>query len=107
MNDKAKIVLIILLVSFWGCTMHKYFENFDFAGFWDDDEYALKEYVSNPASDGQIESIQEELGYKLPGSYVQLMKLHNGGMPRKNCFRTDEPTSWAKDHVAITGIFGI
>ena len=28
-------------------------------------------------------------------------------IPVNTCFPTDVPTSWAKDHVAITGIFGI
>ena len=83
------------------------FEGFDFTNFWDDDEYALKEYVSDPPSDELIASVEAELGYKLPASYIWLMKQHNGGMPVNTCFPTDEPTSWAEDHVAITGIFGI
>lgn len=28
-------------------------------------------------------------------------------MPNNTCFRTLEPTSWAPDHIAITGIHGI
>ncbi len=83
------------------------FEGFDFTEFWDDSEYALKEYVSDPPSDELIASVEEELGYKLPESYIWLMKRHNGGMPKNTCYPTDEPTSWAEDHVAITGIFGI
>ena len=35
------------------------------------------------------------------------MKRHNGGIPVNDCYPTDEPTSWAEDHVAITGILGI
>ena len=83
------------------------FEGFDFTNFWDDDEYALKEYVSDPPSDELIASVEAELGYKLPASYIWLMKQHNGGMPVNTCCPTYEPTSWASDHVAITGIFGI
>lgn len=83
------------------------FDGFDFDGFWDDDEYALKEYVCDPPSDQMIADIEEELGYKLPASYIWLMKRHNGGIPVNNCCPTDEPTIWADDHVAITGIFGI
>lgn len=83
------------------------FDGFDFDGFWDDDEYALKEYVCDPPSDQMIADIEEELGYKLPASYIWLMKQHNGGIPVNNCCPTDEPTIWADDHVAITGIFGI
>ena len=83
------------------------FENFDFTNFWDDSDYALKEYVSNSPSNELIESIEEQLGYKLPSSYIWLMQQHNGGIPVNTCFPTDEPTSWAEDHVAITGIMGI
>ena len=83
------------------------FAGFDFTGFWDDCDYAMKEYVSDPPSDELIAEIEAELGYKLPAAYIWLMKQHNGGIPVNTCFPTDTPTSWAEDHVAITGIFGI
>ncbi|MDW2998468.1 DUF2185 domain-containing protein [Faecalibacterium prausnitzii] len=83
------------------------FEGFDLTNFWDDNWYALKEYVSEPPSDELIASVEEELGYKLPAAYIWLMKQHNGGIPVNTCYPCDEPTSWADDHVAITGIFGI
>ena len=83
------------------------FEGFDLTNFWDDNWYALKEYVSDPPSDELIASVEEELGYKLPAAYIWLMKQHNGGIPVNTCYPCDEPTSWADDHVAITGIFGI
>ena len=67
----------------------------------------MKEYVNDPPSDELIKSIEEELGYKLPASYIWLMKQHNGGIPKNTCFPSDEPTSWAEDHIAITGIMGI
>ena len=83
------------------------FEGFDLTNFWDDNWYALKEYVSDPPSDELIASVEEELGYKLPAAYIWLMKQHNGGIPVNTCYPCDEPTCWAEDHVAITGIFGI
>ena len=83
------------------------FEGFDLTNFWDDNWYALKEYVSEPPSDELIASVEEELGYKLPAAYIWLMKQHNGGIPVNTCYPCDEPTCWAEDHVAITGIFGI
>lgn len=82
------------------------FDGFDFTNFWDDSEYA-QEYVSDPPSAKLIAGVEKELGYKLPASYICLMKQHNGGIPFKTCFPTNKATSWAKDHVAITGIFGI
>lgn len=83
------------------------FEGFDFTNFWDDNWYAQKEYISDPPSDERIASVEEELGYKLPAAYIWLMKQHNGGIPVNTCYPSDEPTGWAEDHVAITGIFGI
>ena len=83
------------------------FEGFDLTNFWDDNWYALKEYVSEPPSDELIASVEEELGYKLPAAYIWLMKQHNGGIPVNTCYPCDEPTGWAEDHVAITGMFGI
>ncbi|TKI58189.1 SMI1/KNR4 family protein [Brevibacillus antibioticus] len=83
------------------------FSNMSLEDFWDDSEYAKQEYQSEPPTDELIASIEEELGYKLPASYLALMKQQNGGIPNNTCFPTEEPTSWAEDHIAITGILGI
>ena len=83
------------------------FENYDFTDFWDDIDYSLDEYVEEYPSDEMIESVEKELGYKLPESYIWLMKQHNGGITTKSCFPANEPTTWAENHVAITGILGI
>lgn len=83
------------------------FDNFDFTDFWEDSAYAREEYVSAPPSEELIADVERELGYQLPASYIWLMKRHNGGVPVRTCFPTDTPTSWAEDHVAIAGIFGI
>ena len=83
------------------------FENYDFSGFWRDSEYALEAYVGETPTDEYIESVEEELGYKLPESYKYLVKQHNGGMPHKTAFPTKVPTAWAKDHIAIEGIYGV
>jgi hypothetical protein len=87
--------------------MKKIFADFDFNGFWEDNEYSLREYVGALPSDELIASVEQELGYKLPASYIELMKLHNGGTPYKDCFPMRERTSWSDTHVAITGILGI
>ena len=85
----------------------KIFHDFDFSDFWDDNDYALEEYIEAKPTDELINSIEIELGYKLPASYKELIKMHNGGIPKRDCFPTTTPTSWAEDHVAITGIMGI
>ncbi|MGO8745479.1 MAG: SMI1/KNR4 family protein [Thermoguttaceae bacterium] len=86
--------------------MAKIYDGFDLAGFWEDSDYARKEYVEEPLSDDLVSSIETELGVRLPASYLVLMKTQNGGIPRNTCFPTKTRTSWAEDHVAITGIFG-
>lgn len=83
------------------------FTNMSLVDFWEDSEYARESYVSEPPTDELIASIEEELGYKLPSSYIALMKQQNGGIPKNTCFPTEEPTSWAEDHIAITSILGI
>jgi len=77
------------------------------APFWDDSEYALDTYVDAPPSDALIASVQAELGYRLPTSYLTLMRSHNGGVPRDSCCPASSRTTWAPDHVAVDGIMGI
>ena len=84
-----------------------YFKNFDITNFWYDCEYALKNYVEDTLSIEIINSIEKELGYKLPASYIYLMETRNGGMPLKTCHSTITSTSWAENHIAISGISGI
>lgn len=83
------------------------FDPQEFTDFWEDSAYAEDSYVSEPPTDELIASVEQELGYKLPAFYIEMMKQHNGGIPRNTCFPTEEATSWAEDHVAITGIMGI
>ncbi|MBD8499572.1 SMI1/KNR4 family protein [Paenibacillus arenosi] len=83
------------------------FSNISLDDFWEDSEYAKQSYLSDPPTVELIHSIEEELGYKLPSSYIALMKQQNGGIPKNTCFPTEEATSWAEDHIAITGIMGI
>jgi hypothetical protein len=83
------------------------FKDIDFTNFWNDSKYANEEYGGDEITNALIATTEFELGYKLPSAYIALMKLHNGGMPNKCYFPTSQPTSWAKDHIAITGIMGI
>lgn len=75
---------------------------FDFSNFWDDSEYALQEYVSEPPTAELIESVEEELVFKLPAFYVAMMKLHNGGIPQNTAYPTG-----GEDYITISGIRGI
>ncbi len=80
------------------------FKDFDLADFWED---ADEDYGPDEFSDDDVKELEQSLGYKLPASYVALMRTQNGGFPTNTCCRMKERTSWADDHIAITGIFGI
>ena len=87
--------------------MPKVFGDFDLSDFWEESAYALETYVGRPLDDSTIYAVERELGYTLPASYVELMKVQNGGIPRRTNHRTAERTTWANDHVAITGLYSV
>jgi len=83
------------------------FEEFDLSTFWKQSEYADKEYVDSPLTQDVVVAVEAELGYKLPTSYIALCMGQNGGCPAKTAHRMRDRTSWAEDHIAITGIYSI
>lgn len=83
------------------------FDDFDFSEFWEQSDFAVTEYLSEPFSDAVLAEIESELGYRLPAAYVAFMRVQNGGIPTKDICLTNSPTSWADNHVRITGFFGI
>lgn len=83
------------------------FGDFDAADFWGPSDYSKREHEELWPTDELIASIERELGYRLPRSYVELMRVQNGGLPRRTCFRTATRTTWAEDHVAIHDIKAI
>lgn len=84
-----------------------FYKDFDLSKFWSECSYSSRDYIESFPDDTIIESVEKELGYKLPGSYIALMRTQNGGLVNKSCFPTTEGTSWAEDHIAIAGIMGI
>lgn len=81
--------------------------DFGWKNFWDICPYSQKTYIGRPVTRDMIDAVEQEFGYKLPAAYVQLLEVQNGGIPNNTCCPTNEPTSWAEDHCAITGIYGI
>src|SRR5690606_38177146 len=88
-------------------TTRRLFAGVDLDAFWDDSEYALAEYVGDPPSDELVASVEAELGYRLPASYVALMRTHNGGTPHLTVCPTARDAHVADDRVEIHGILGI
>ena len=85
----------------------EYFKDFDLTDFWNDCPYSSENYVEEYPSNELISYVEQELGYKLPESYIALMRQHNGGIPFRTCYPMTGYTGWAEDHTAIHGIIGI
>ena len=84
------------------------FEGFDLGDFWEEPgDCARKNYIEPPPTAEVIRQVEKELGYKLPESYIALMRVQNGGFSKRTACPTDVPTSWAEDHVAIEGFLSI
>ena len=73
------------------------FTDFDFTGFWDG------EPVCGPLTGELTASVQAELGYRLPESYLWLMGRHNGGIPARTCCMLPGGRDW----VELCSIFGV
>ncbi len=87
--------------------MNEPFHGFDLSDFWEDSNYARKEYIDDPLTPEKVATVENGLGYKLPAAYIALCKWQNGGIPKRASHRTRGPTSWAEDHIAISGIYSI
>lgn len=83
------------------------FGDFDLSNFWSGGDYELDNYIGASLQPELVAFVERELGYQLPKSYIELMGIQNGGIPKNRCHATAEKTSWAVDHVAITGISAI
>lgn len=54
-----------------------------------------------------LDKAEARLGYKFPEKYVELLYQKNGGCTINDCFPVKQKTSWASDHISISGIRGI
>ena len=82
-------------------------DNFDLKGFWKDSEYARQEYLGEAPTEELVRSVERQLGFKLPSSFIELMRMQNGGIPvrRHVVLKDGQPTNAAA--IEISGIFGI
>lgn len=65
-------------------------------------------YFTGPKLTADMVSAAEAaLGFRLPGDYIDLLAERNGGTPLRRCFKTESATSWASDHIEISGLRGI
>lgn len=62
------------------------FEGFDFEGLWNNHPEAIRAGQGPELTDEMILAVEQELGYKLPESYIWLMKRRNGGFLKRTDF---------------------
>ena len=54
------------------------------ASFWDVTDRTLENEAK--ASPRMIQEAEQQLGYRLPADYLELIKTQNGGKPKKTIF---------------------
>jgi hypothetical protein len=72
----------------------------DESGFLADE---VKKYDCGPLDDEMVKKTEEQLGFKLPESYIYLMKKHNGGLLQKNYLALKNKAGFSD----LEGIYGI
>ncbi len=72
--------------------------NSPWVDFFDDSEY----YTGPPLTDAMVAEAEAKLGYQLPQAFLELLRIKNGGSPRRQCHPTSG-TSWSDNHVRMIG----
>ena len=83
----------------------KVFENFDWNAFWYNDSNKLPYFKGGAVSEEDIKRVEEEFGYKLPDSYIELLKSQNGGAPFYALCYYEEDEEFIP--VYLTAIYGV
>ncbi|WP_244410568.1 SMI1/KNR4 family protein [Parageobacillus thermoglucosidasius] len=64
-------------------------------------------YKLDTLTDEAVEKAEEILKVKLPKSYINILKVQNGGYIKFNSYPCNVPTSWANNHINVEHIWGI
>jgi len=81
--------------------------DFDVSDFWHDTRESDRRHKSAPFDHKLLREIEEELGFRLPASYTELMKMHNGGLVNRCWFQVSPEEKSYLGYVQITGFLGI
>jgi hypothetical protein len=73
---------------------------------WADFFDASTHYTGPPLTDALVAAAGRRLGYTLPASYVRLLRVKNGGCPKRQCYPT-AGTHWSDNHVRVVALFGV
>ncbi len=79
----------------------------DLEGLWDEAEYYAENYTEPAPTPEQVAAVEARLGVRLPTAYVELAQHRNGGGLARGACPSPSRTTWAEDHVGVTGIFAL
>jgi SMI1/KNR4 family protein SUKH-1 len=68
---------------------------------WVGDIAPWHQYIGPELTDESVRAAELALGYKLPVSYLRLLRVQNGGLPRRRCFPV------GRGHIEVTGLYGV
>ena len=68
----------------------KYFTELDIKGLWKNDKENDDYYICPNVSADDVKRIEDELGFKIPESYIELMLMRNGGMLKRTIFQVKD-----------------
>ena len=83
----------------------KAFDNFDWDAFWYNDSNKLPHFKGGTLKEEDIKHVEEEFGYRLPDSYIELLKSQNGGAPFYTLCYYEEDEEFIP--VYLTAIYGV
>ena len=64
-------------------------------------------YLCGDLTESLIEESFSRLGYELPESLLDVLRVQNGGTLRNQCVGVEFENSWAPDHIAISALYGV
>lgn len=71
--------------------------------FWED----VDTFTGPPLTDEMVSRAEARLGYKLPESYLRLVRRRNGGSPRRGCFPMPGAVPRTDGYIGVLAILGI
>jgi hypothetical protein len=74
----------------------------------DPNDFWRENYYNNPLlTDEMVATAEQRLGIRLPGAYLALLRVQNGGYTRRFELPMAWPTSWAPDCIPLFEMSGI